>query len=75
MSESNQTPVPYESDTLLSIKQMEENVPALTLGGIRWDIFRASENGLKESGAMVKHGARVFLWRNRYLEWLSSGCA
>ena len=73
MNANQQKAATLESDTLLTVKQLSDHVPALTEGGLRWDIFRAKVNGLEASGAMARRGSRVYLWRNRYLEWLSGG--
>ena len=74
MTANQENATTYETDTLLTIKQLADDVPALSEGGLRWDIFNAKVNGLEESGAMARRGSRVYLWRNRYLEWLSGGC-
>lgn len=62
-----------QDDTLLSVRQLAKDIPALSEGSIRWDLFNRQINGLVSSGAVVKHGRRILLWRNRYLEWLSGG--
>ena len=60
-----------EGDQLFSVRQLADEVPALTEGGIRWDLFNRQINGLEYSGAIVKHGRRILIWRNRYLSWIS----
>jgi hypothetical protein len=56
---------------LLTVRQLSEDQPALTEGGIRWDLFNRSSNGLADSGAVIQRGRRVLLDRDRYLEWLA----
>jgi hypothetical protein len=58
--------------TLLTVRQLAEIQPALTVAGIRWDLAHRRSNGLEESGAIVYRGRRVLLDRDRYVEWLIS---
>lgn len=37
---------------------------------IRWLIFQASENGLADSGAIVRQGRKVFIDEVRFFAWL-----
>ncbi|MEW8000949.1 MAG: hypothetical protein AB2795_20595 [Candidatus Thiodiazotropha endolucinida] len=56
--------------TLVTPRQLADSQPALTLGGIRWDIFNRNNNGLAESGALVKRGNRWWVIPDKYLSWL-----
>jgi len=63
--------VPPPSRVLLNVKQFAQQQPALTEGGIRWDLFNSKRNGLAKSGAIIRRGRRVLIDPDRYLEWLS----
>ena len=69
LSGGNSTPAP--SRFLLTVKQMAAEQPAVSVGGIRWQIFNRETNGLEESGAIVRNGTRVYLDREKYLAWLA----
>jgi hypothetical protein len=57
-------------NTILTVRQLAESQPALTEGGIRWQIFNKDFNGLAHSGALVRVGARVLIDPDKYLGWL-----
>ena len=65
------TTTPAPSRFLLTVKQMAAEQPAVSVGGIRWQIFNRETNGLEESGAIVRNGSRVYLDREKYLAWLA----
>jgi hypothetical protein len=56
----------------LTVKQLPEQYPAFTEGGLRHNIFHASSNGLKESGAIVRNGRRILVNVQKYFDWLES---
>jgi hypothetical protein len=64
------THIPQPPRVLLTVKQFAQQQPALTEGGIRWDLFNRKTNGLAKSGAIVHRGRRILLDPVRYLEWL-----
>lgn len=43
------------------------------VGGLRWQIFNEHDNGLAESGAIVRNGRTVWIDEDRYFDWLRSG--
>lgn len=55
---------------LLTVRQFSDKHPAFPQGGLRHRIFHAAENGLFESGALVRNGRRVLIDENRFFEWL-----
>ena len=61
---------PKPGQTLFTVNQMADVEPALTVGGIRADLFNRDTNGLSESGAVVRRGRRMLLDRVLYLSWL-----
>ena len=56
---------------LYTVNQLAEKHQALTQGGIRWDIFNEDENGLKESGAIMRHGRKVLIDEALYFSWIT----
>lgn len=55
---------------LKTVNQIVADTPALTYGGVRWDIFNSSNNGLAESGAIIRKGRRIYLDEDLYFKWL-----
>ena len=41
-------------------------------GGLRWEIFNKDTNGLAESNAIIKHGGKILIDADRYLDWLAT---
>lgn len=61
-----------EQRTLLTVKQFTAKHPAFPEGGIRWQIFHESTNGLAASGAVIRCGRKVLIDEGRYFDWLDS---
>lgn len=57
---------------LVTVKQLCQQQPALTEGGIRWDLHNRNSNGLAKSGTIIRRGRRILLDPARYLSWLES---
>ena len=57
---------------IATVSQLAKDYPALTEGGLRWDIFNADTNGLTESKAILRKGKRVYIVVDRYFKWLDS---
>jgi hypothetical protein len=57
---------------IATVPQLAKDNPALTEGGLRWDIFNAEKNGLAASKAIIRKGRRVYIVVDRYFEWLDS---
>ncbi|MEW8074145.1 MAG: hypothetical protein AB2826_27435 [Candidatus Thiodiazotropha sp.] len=53
-----------------TVKQFIKENPAFSEGGVRWEIFNEETNGLKESGAILRKGRRVFINVPRYFQWI-----
>jgi hypothetical protein len=56
----------------LTVRQLAEQQPALSEGGIRWDLHNRGTNGLAKSGAILQRGRRLLIDPERYLSWLAS---
>jgi len=41
-------------------------------GAIRWQIFNAESNGLKASGAIIRHGRKILIDVDKYFAWQES---
>lgn len=65
-------PLPAPSRTLLTVKQLAQQQPGLSVGGIRWDLFNRHTNGLARSGAVIQKGRKLLLDPERYIAWLAS---
>ena len=64
-----------ESPVLLTVRQLVEKHPALTEGGVRYDIFHEKENGLAESGAIIRYGRKIIILESKYLNHVVGGRA
>lgn len=65
---------PKAPKQLFSVKQLAESIPAYQgrTGSIRWQIFNSDTNGLKESGAIIRHGRRILIDVDKYFAWQES---
>ncbi|MBK1716665.1 hypothetical protein [Thiocystis violacea] len=66
------TPIPAPSRSLLTVRQLATQQPALTEGGIRWDLFNRDHNGLSKSGAIFRRGRRILIDPESYLAWMTT---
>jgi hypothetical protein len=64
--------LPPPESVLLTVRQLAEQQPALSEGGIRWSVFNAEYNGLAASGALVRAGRRVLIDPALYMAWMRS---
>lgn len=53
-----------------TVRQFAEAHLAFSEASLRWQIFSAQENGLAESGALLRLGRRVLIDAARFYEWL-----
>lgn len=65
-------PLPPPESILATVRQLAEQQPALSQGGIRWSVFNAEFNGLAASGALVRTGRRVLIDPALYMAWMRS---
>ena len=57
----------------LTVRQMADEQPGLSIGSIRWDLFNREKNGLVAAGAVVRRGRKVILDSEKYLDWVATG--
>lgn len=57
-------------ETVRTLAQKHRDV--ITEGGLRWEIFNEKNNGLAESGAIIRRGRKVMIDTDRYFKWLYS---
>ena len=55
---------------LLTVNQFADKHPAFSVGGLRWQIFNAVNNGLGESQAIIRLGKRVLIDEDYYFKWV-----
>ena len=56
-------------------KLCQKHDDALAMGGLRDWIFKENENGLAESGAIIRVGRKVLIDEDKFFEWLTSHAA
>jgi hypothetical protein len=54
-------------------KQFCEKNPWETIGGLRHKIFHSKNNGLDESGAIVRVGRKILINDPKYFSWIEGG--
>jgi hypothetical protein len=57
---------------LHTVKQFSLKHPFATEGGLRYEIFNAETNGLKNSEALVRVGRKVLINEEKYFGWIES---
>lgn len=69
-----ETPLPQAPRQIVTTKQLAQMIPAYSgkPGAIRWQIFNAETNGLKSSGALIRHGRRILIDVENYFAWQTS---
>ena len=55
---------------LKTVTQFCVDNPAFPEGGVRWQIFNEKQNGLAESGAVIRMGRRVLIDEDKWLAWV-----
>lgn len=60
------------SRTLLRIRQLAEKQPGLSEGSLRWLVFKSKENGLADSGALLRNGRTILIDEGKFFSWLDS---
>ncbi|WP_295406493.1 hypothetical protein [uncultured Thiocystis sp.] len=61
---------PPPTAILFTAQQLADSQPALTVGGIRSDLFERRTNGLQEAGAVIRRGRALLLDGPVYIAWL-----
>lgn len=55
---------------LYTVKQFNEKNPAFKIGGLRSLIFNEHQNGLANSGAIVRIGRKVLIDESKFFVWV-----
>lgn len=53
-----------------TVKQFSADNPAFPEGGVRWQIFNEKQNGLAESGAVIRMGRKVLIDPGKWHAWV-----
>ena len=61
-----------DAPTLLTVAQFSQKHPAFPNGGLRYRIFNEHQNGLAESGAIIRNGRRVLIDEAKFFDWVLS---
>lgn len=56
----------------LTVNQLCDKHKAFKIGGVRSQIFNADQNGLKESGAIVRNGRKILINESKWFAWLEA---
>jgi hypothetical protein len=54
----------------LTVNQLVQKQPCLTIGGVRMWIFHEEKNGLKQSGAIMRIGKKLIIDEDKFFAWL-----
>ncbi len=60
------------SSPFFTVKQFVKRNPAFTEGQVRWWIFNAAENGLEDSGAIIRNGRSIVIDEPAFFPWFRS---
>jgi hypothetical protein len=55
-----------------TVQQFAKRHPAFTVGGLRYQIFNAESNGLKQAGAIIRVGRKVLIHEHNYFAWVQA---
>ena len=57
-------------DIVITVSEFSKRHSAFTEASLRWLIFRAAENGLANSGALIRIGRRILIDEARFMQYL-----
>lgn len=57
---------------LYTLKQFVSKHPFLTIGGLRYKLTHANENGLATSGAIIRDGKKLLIDEAKFFDWFKS---
>jgi len=65
---------PQAPKQIFTVQQLANSIAAYQgrTGSIRWQIFNSETNGLKVSGAIIRHGRRILIDVDKYFAWQES---
>jgi len=55
-----------------SIEQFCRRNPVFTPASVRWLVFRANENGIEASGAIIRNGRSIVIDEPAFFSWFRS---
>lgn len=55
---------------IFTVSQFVKANPWVTLGGLRFQLFRRKRNGLETAGVILKRGKRILIDGPKYVDWL-----
>ena len=58
--------------TYLTVNQFCEKHKAFKIGGVRSQIFNEDNNGLSNSGAIIRNGRKILIKEAAYFAWLEA---
>lgn len=61
--------------TFVSVNQLAQRQPALSVHAIRHILFNKEKNGLDKSGAVCRIGKKVLIDESKFIAWIQSGAA
>jgi transposase len=57
---------------LFTLKQFVEEQQLFSMGSIRNMIHKRNENGLENSGAVVRYGRKILINKEKFFQWLQN---
>ena len=66
-----QPQAPKAPKPIFTVQQLADSIEAYQgrTGAIRWQIFNSDTNGLKKSGAIIRHGRKILIDVDKYFAW------
>lgn len=58
-------------ENLYTVKQFSKEQRVFTEGSLRNMIFLKEENGLAESGAILKYGKKILIDKEKFIAWFN----
>lgn len=55
---------------MLSVKEIARRHTVFSEASLRWFIFMEHQNGLKQSGAVIRLGRKVLIDEEKFIAWL-----
>ena len=72
MNQLNHSEAAQAAFIYLTVNQLCDEYPAFKKGGVRALIFNEHENGLAESGAIVRVGRKILIHVPKWFGWVES---
>jgi hypothetical protein len=59
-----------DTPNLFTVAQFAQEHQAFPIGGLRFRIFNELQNGLAQSGAIIRNGRRVLIDEEKFFDWV-----